>query len=564
MPVLVLLQAPDSEVRPLPRFVDVAAQSGLALVNVNGDLSKDYILEANGNGGGFFDYDNDRDLDVLIANGSTLDRMATGGTPMLALYRNDGDGFTEVTDEAGLGATGWGMGVCIADYDNDGDRDVYLTAYGPNVMYRNDGNGHFTDVTSGAGTGDTRWGTSCAFSDYDRDGDVDLYVANYLRFDDSVPARGESAGCRYLGMDVFCGPRGLVGEPDRLYRNNGDGSFTDVSIEAGIIDPGYYGFGVVFSDLDNDGWSDIYVANDSVPNFLFRNDQDGTFTEIGLLSGTSLSGTGIPQAGMGVAVADYDGDGYFDIYVTNFAQDTNTLYRNLGGWLFEDATQSSGLALPSMSRLGWGTGFFDLDNDSWLDLFVANGHVYPEIDRHDLNQSYMQRNSIYRNMGGLRFSEITENLGADLARRSSRRGVAFADYDSDGDVDVLTINMNENPSLFRNDGGNRKHWISFRLDGTLSNRDAIGARIEIDAGGRTRVGEVRSGGSYLSENALCVFFGLDEESQVSATRVYWPSGAMDEVGRIKADQQVTIREGEGVIDARTPPHSATESRRPIQ
>jgi hypothetical protein len=531
-----------------PGFHDVAGELGLDIPNLSGEGSNDYIVEANGNGAGFIDFDRDGDLDLLIASGSTVARYRAGGDPMVRLWENRDGEFVDVTQEAGLTARGWGMGVCVADYDNDGWSDFYVTAYGPNRLFRNVGGERFEETSAPAGVDDPRWGTNCAFGDYDRDGDVDLYVANYLEFDERViPRRGESDACRYMGMDVFCGPLSLGGEPDALYRNEGDGTFVDVTVDAGVEEPGHYGFGVVFSDFDDDGWPDIYVANDSVPNLLFRNDRDGTFSESGLISGTALSLAGYAQAGMGIGVGDYDGNGLFDIFVTNFAQDTNTLYQNLGDMLFLDVTAVTGVARASRAYLGWGAGLVDLDNDGWEDVFVANGHVYPEIGSLDAGSEYLQRKEVYRNLGDGRFEEVAPDLGGDLGVGSSARGAAFGDYDNDGDIDVLVVNMNAPPSLYRNEGGNTSHWIGFRLEGVTSNRDAIGARIEIDAGGRTRVGEVRSGGSYLSQNDLRVHFGLGELESVEEIRVRWPNGNTEAYPATATDRYLTLREGEGFL-----------------
>jgi hypothetical protein len=546
--LVVLAQAAAPASDDFPRFADVAARSGLTLKDLRGG-SGDYILEVTGNGAAFFDYDEDGDLDVLTANGSTLRKYRGGGSPMATLYQNDGGRFAEVTLAAGLARHGWAIGVCAADYDNDGDHDFYLTAYGPNVMYRNNGDGTFADVTEHAGTGDARWSTNCAFGDYDRDGDVDLYVANYVKFkEEVVPKRGENERCRYKGVDVFCGPLGLPGERDTLYRNNGDGTFRDVTLEAGITDPGFHGFGVVFSDLDNDGWQDIYVANDSQPNFLFKNNRNGTFTEIGRFSGTALSGAGIAQAGMGLAIGDYNGDGRFDIFVTNFILDTNTLYRNLGNMDFSDVTATVGVGPPSFNHMGWGTAFADLNNDGWQDLFVANGHLLPGIDDFGIGQHYFQRKEVYRNLGDGTFKEVTKAAGGDVQRPRSTRGLALGDFDNDGDIDALAINVNDRPSLYRNDGGNRNPWISFRLIGTRSNRDAIGARIEITSGGRIQVKEVRSGGSYLSHSDMRVHFGLGKQAGVSSIRIRWPNGNVEVFSGMDANQFVTIREGAGLHD----------------
>ena len=528
------------------RLVDVAAEAGLTLLNVCGGPSKDYIVEVNGNGAAFFDYDNDGDLDVLIVNGSTLDGMRRRGDPMLALYRNDGKGhFDDVTPSTGIGARGWGMGACVADYDNDGAQDVYVTAFGPNLLFRGSGDGTFTDVTTRANVGDPHWSTNCAFADYDRDGDLDLYVANYLTFSErTVPRRGATPDCKYLGADVMCGPKGLAGEPDVLYRNNGDGTFTDVSRGAGIADPGGYGFGVLFSDLDDDGWPDIFVANDSVANLLFHNNRNGTFAETGLVSGLALSGDGKPQASMGVDAADYDGDGRLDVFVTNFSQDYHTLYRN-GGPFFTDVSHQAGVVTPSLAYLGWGTGFADFDNDGLVDLFVANGHVYPEIDRRGTRTTYRQRKQLFRNTGNGRFREATDEAGGGLLIEKSSRGAAFGDYDNDGDVDVLVINLNDRPTLLRNDTAAGNSWITLKLVGRSSNRDAVGARVWLEHARAPQVAEVRSGGSYLSHNDMRVHFGLGQRPDPGPITVRWPDGATERFEGLQANTIHVIRQGTG-------------------
>ena len=377
------------------RLVDVAPDAGLTLVNVSGAPEKQYIVEVNGNGAAFFDYDEDGDMDLLVANGSTLEALANGGTPVAALYRNRGDGrFDDVTAMSGISSRGWAMGVCIADYDNDGHEDVYLTAWGPNLMFRNLGDGTFSDVSSVAGVTDALYGTGCSFGDYDRDGNLDLFVANYLTFDaEAALQRGETPDCQFMGMTVMCGPRHFEGDPDVLYRSNGDGTFRDVTAESGIEDPGYYGFGVVSGDLDGDGWLDIYVANDSRPNFYFRNEGDGTFFDEALGAGLALNEEGRQEAGMGVDFGDYDNDGWLDVVVTNFSHETNTLYQGSAEGVFTDVTYLAGLGGSSIAALGWGVGLVDLDNDGWRDLFVANGHVYPEVDDASIGTSWLQKSS---------------------------------------------------------------------------------------------------------------------------------------------------------------------------
>lgn len=524
------------------RFTDVASPAGLTLRNIAGSATKDYILESNGNGAAFFDFDNDRDMDVLLVNGSTLEQLEAGGSPMVALYRNDGAGrFTDVTAAVGLTQRGWGSGVCIADYDNDGFDDVYVTAYGPNVLLRNAGGKRFTATWQAADPG---WSTGCAFGDYDRDGYVDLYVANYMRFDPAkIPPRGTPA-CRFMNIATYCGPRPLPGEPDRLYRNTGKGAFADVTAAAGVSEPGHYGFGVLFSDLDDDGWLDIYVANDSTPNLFFHNRGDGRFSEQALIAGLAVTADGREQAGMGVDAGDYDGDGRLDIVKTNFSQDYTSLFRNEGNGLFEDASFRSGLAATLGPYLGWGIGLVDLDNDGLLDLFIANGHVYPDVERTGTS-TYRQRNQVFRNTGRGRMRHVTAEVGGPLLAEKSSRGAAFGDFDDDGDEDVLVSVLDDVPILLRNDtrGG---HWIAVSLTGTSSNRSAIGARVTIEAGGRRQVAEVRSGGSYLSHNDMRVHFGLGDATVVDRLTIRWPLGRLESVQALGADRFYSAVEGEGV------------------
>ena len=541
------------------RLVDVGAEAGVTLLNVCGGPEKDLLLKIAGSGAAFFDYDNDGDMDLLLVNGSTFENLRQGGDPMLALYLNDGAGeFSEVTRQSGLHKKGWGMGVCVADYDNDGFQDFYVTAYGPNALFRNNGDGSFSDVTAAAGAGDARWSTNCAFGDYDRDGDVDLYVANYVFQDEkTTPRPGLSSFCQYRGMDVLCGPQGLPGEPDVLYRNNADGTFTDMTQPAGIVDPGYYGFGVIFRDLNNDDWPDIYVANDSNPNFLFRNNQNATFSEVALEAGAALSANGAAQASMGLDAADYDNDGDMDLFVTNFSQDTNTLYQNNGDGSFDVVTHAAGLGESSMSYLGWGTSFVELDNDGFLDLLVANGHIYPEIDHFLLGSTFLQPNQLYRNLGNGRFQEVTAEMGESLLMEKSSRGVAFGDYDNDGDLDILITNLDDRPNLLRNDSGNKKHWLTVQLVGTKSNRDGIGARIAVRVAQRTQIAEVESGGSYLSHSDSRIHFGLGDATRVEHLEVRWPSGLIETFENLEADQFLCLREGEG-MGSRRVSHSTEE------
>jgi enediyne biosynthesis protein E4 len=528
-------------------LTDVSASSGLDLVNVSGGAAKDYIVDANGNGAALFDADNDGDLDALLVNGSTRERMAQGGSQMVALYRNDGRGrFADITAASGMARSGWGVGACVADVDNDGFEDVYVTAFGPDVLWRNTGTGTFADVTARAGLGDPRWSTSCAFNDYDHDGFADLYVANYVRFDEkTIPARATTAACRFMATDVFCGPQRLTGESDILYRNNGDGTFTDVTRRAGIADPDYYGFGVVFADLTADGWPDIYVANDSVPNLFFRNTGKGTFVEEGLPAGVAVSGDGRAQAGMGVDAGDYNGDGLPDLVVTNFSHDYTTLYENGPPGIFTDRSYRAGVAATAGPFLGWGVKLLDLDNDGSLDLFIANGHVYPDVDGRGLGTSYRQRKQVFLNEGG-RFRDATVAIGGGLLLEKSSRGAAFGDVDNDGDVDALVVNMNERPTLLRNDSPRTHRWLTLRLVGGPSNRSALGARVTVEASGRKQVFEVRADGSYLSHSDSRIHAGLGGATRASRVEIRWPSGRVETAANLAADRFYLAREGAGV------------------
>ena len=537
---------------PLPRagyepvkFTDVAAIAGLKAPAFPPAVGKDFLIDTTGTGVGLFDYDQDRDLDILLVNTSTLPRLAKGGDQMVTLYRNDGNAFTDVTSAVGLTRLGWGAGVCVADVNGDTFEDVYVTGYRGSVLWLNGRGRRFVATRQAA---DSQWSTGCAFGDYDRDGDVDLYVANYVDFDPATTPRRGSPGCRYLNIDVACGPRPLPGEPDRLYRNRGDGTFVDVTKQAGVTEPGHYGFAVLFTDLDDDGWADIYVANDSTPSLFFRNLRNGTFSEEALQAGIAVSGDGREQAGMGVDVGDYDGDGRLDIVKTNFAQDYTSLYHNEGGGLFADVSFRSGLAATLGPYLGWGVGFIDADNDGLLDLFIANGHIYPDVARTGTS-TFRQRNQMFRQVTRGRFRHATEEIGGPLLMDKSSRGAAFGDYDNDGDIDVAVSVLDDRPMLMRNDsaGGN---WITFRLEGTKSNRSAIGAKVIVQAGTRRQVAEVRSGGSYISNNDPRVHFGLGAAAGVDRLSIRWPNGQVEEGGALAGNRFYVAREGSGVREGR--------------
>jgi enediyne biosynthesis protein E4 len=529
-------------------FRDVARDAGLTARNYyGGETSKKYIIEANGCGVAFFDYDNDGWLDIFLINGSRLEGFPKGQEPSNHLFHNNRDGtFTDVTRKAGLVRHGWGQGVCIGDYDNDGFEDVFVTYWGFNVLYHNNGDGTFTDVSQHAGLAGERprWGSGCAFLDYDRDGKLDLFVANYLVFDlKTAPDPGSNPYCIYRGLSVNCGPRGLTGETNLLYHNNGDGTFTDVSDKAGITQVrGNYGLGVLTGDFDNDGWPDIYVADDDTPCILFHNQHNGTFEDRGLLAGVSFDVNGRVTAGMGVSAGDYDCNGWLDIFRTNFSDETPTLYQNNGDGNFTDVTEPAGVG-GHTRYVGWGCGFFDPDNDGWSDIFYCNGHVYPELARAHLDVSYAEPRVLFRNTGQGRFEDVSSRAGACIDTPSTSRGCAFGDFDNDGDVDIVINNMNDIPSLLRCDRTNDGHWITLRAVGTKSNRSGIGARVRCVTGNHAQIDEVRSGGSYLSQNDLRIHFGLGSAKTVDLLEIQWPSGMADSFRKLAADRFIEVREG---------------------
>jgi hypothetical protein len=511
--VLAML-APAAEI-PAIRFIDIAAESGLTVTNTfGGKDKKDSILESTGTGAAIFDFDGDGSNDVFIANGPPSRSQ---------LYKNDGAGhFTEVGQQAGLTRSGWGQAACVGDIDNDGHPDLFVTYYGHNTLYRNLGNGKFQDITERAGlpmTG-TRWGSGCALIDYDRDGLLDIFVANYV--DLAGANLGGGNNCEWKGMAVWCGPHGLPAGHNALYHNNGDGTFTDVSAQAGILAAGRcYGLGAVTADFDNDGWPDIYVACDQTPSLLYRNKHDGTFEERGDAAGVAYNADGQLQAGMGIAVADYNGNGFLDIAKTNFSGDRPSLYKNEDGMFFEDVSEIAGLGRNQL--LGWGIAFLDVDEDGWPDLIMANGHVYPEIDRSPIGETYRQKTLLYRNLGNGRFADITESAGPGFAPRRPSRGLAVGDLDGHGRPQIVVVNMNDKPTLLKN-ASPRQNALAITLTGTRSNRSAIGARCTIEAGGRKRIAEVVSGGSYFSQNSLTLYFGLGQSKQADRIEVRWPAG----------------------------------------
>jgi enediyne biosynthesis protein E4 len=535
------------------KFVNVAGRAGLTAKTIYGDERKNkYLLETTGSGAAFFDYDNDGWQDIFLVNGARLDPIR-GEQPTNRLYRNKGDGtFQDVTEKAGLVRTGWGQGVCVGDYDNDGNEDLFISAYGKNALYRNQGNGAFAEVAERAGVANnrTRWGSGCAFLDYDRDGRLDLFVASYIDLDLKTAPLPETGPCLYKGLTVACGPPGLAGGVNSLYRNNGDGTFTDVSVKAGVTKTnGTYGLGVLVADFDDDGWPDVYVANDSAPAALYHNNRDGTFTDVGVEAGCALSVDGKPQAGMGVTAGDYDRDGRLDIFKTNFAGDTSTLYHNAGKGVFDDVTFRAGLGLNTR-WLGWGCGFVDVDNDGWPDIFLVNGHVYPEVERLTTEAGYAQRKVLYRNLGNGRFEDISERVGGAVTEPTPSRGCAFGDFDNDGDIDILINPVNAYPELLRADSNTKNNWITVKLVGVKSNRDGVGARVRCVTADGSQIDEVRSGGSYYSQNDMRVHFGVGKNQKIKAIEIRWPSGQTDTLGDVAVNRIVTVKEGATKAGAR--------------
>jgi len=540
----------SSQKPPGFQLVDVTNATKIRFEHVISPEKK-YLIESMNGGVLLLDYDQDGWLDVYFTNSPTVEGALRGEKARSALYRNNHDGtFTDVTDQAGVGYPCWDMGGAVADYNNDGWPDMLITCEEGMVLYRNNGNGTFTDVTKQAHLTDPRWSTGASFADYDGDGFVDLMASRYVEFDlKNLPKFGVGATCHYRGIPVQCGPRGMKGVGDSLYHNNGDGTFTDVSKSAGVDDAsGYYGLGVLWSDFNDDGRPDLFIADDSTPNYLYRNDGNGHFTDVSFISGTAVNRDGGEMAGMGVTACDFNHSGRFSIYVTDFEDQSNTLYRNDGGMTFTEASYESGIGAITVPYLGWGTGCVDFDNDGWPDLFVVNGHVYPQVDALTAGAKYKERKLVFLNQGNGRFRDVSNLVGGAVTRVEPSRRAAFGDLDNDGTIDVVVENIDGKPMLLHNQASPGNHWITFQVSGSKSNRAAIGARIRLSAAGMTQTEEVRSGGSYLSQNDLRVHFGLGAANKIDSVEIRWPSGTIDTLKNLAPDKFYAVLEGKGIVN----------------
>ena len=539
-------------------FEDHTQQSGVSVFRHRaGTPQKATIIEVDGSGVGLIDYDNDGWLDIYLLNGSTWGALkGTEAAPRAMLLHNNRDGtFTDVTEKAGVANERWGFGVAVADFDNDGWPDIYVSNFGKNRLYHNNHDGTFTDVAEKAGVAAGGWSTGATWGDYDRDGRLDLFVPGYIQFDPDHPTFAGKNGvspssCVFRGVNVFCGPLGLAGEKDHLFHNNGDGTFTEVSVRARVSDPtGAYGWSSVFVDVDDDGWLDLLVANDSVPNFLYKNNHDGTFRDDSYVSGIALNADGRAQASMGIGVGDYNRDGRVDFHITTFSDDYKPLYRNEGDGEFTDATAEAGLLQPTIPFLGWGTGFLDFDNDGWLDIFSVNGHVYVQAEGAGWGTTWAQRPLLFRNLNGRRFEEVPAATGSGLAAVIPARGAAFGDLFNTGRIDVVINNIDHQPTLLRNAVKNGNHWITFKLvGGPKSPRDAIGAKVFLSAGGARQRVDIFSGGSYCSSSDPRAHFGLGESNKIDQVEIHWPSGLIEQVQPPGVDRIVTVTEGRGADD----------------
>ncbi len=541
------------------QFVDITDKAGIRFAHRSSPENK-YIIESMGGGVVLFDYNDDGCLDIFFTNAPTVD---TADQPThSALYRNNCDGsFGDVTERSNLGNSGWAMGAVAADYDGDRYKDLYVTCFGSNHLYHNNGDGTFTDVTQKAGVDDTRWSTGAAFGDFDKDGAVDLFVANYAEVHlSNLPEFGKGKYCVYHGTPVQCGPRGLPGAGDSLFHNNGNGTFTEVSRKAGVDDPdGRYGLGAVWTDVDNDGWPDLYVANDTGPNFLYHNNHNGTFTDMGLFAGVAVNDEGREQGSMGVAIGDYLHTGRLALFVSNFADEYHTLYRHDNALTFSDVSFRAGIGKFMGPYVGWGAAFFDYDNDGWPDLVLVNGHVYPQADTSDTGSRYAQRILLFHNQGNGTFSEVAAQAGEDLVVPRVSRGLAIGDIDNDGFLDMIIENLTGKPTLLRN-MGNRNNWITIRTVSKGLNRDAIGAKVKVTAGDLVQWDEVRSGGSYLSGSDLQLHYGLGARTQVDVIEIHWPDEKTEFIRDVAINRFLTIEEGKGLVKESSPSAGDSKTR----
>ena len=530
--------------QPEVKFANVTAERGVVFKHEDGRSYKKYFVETLGSGIALFDYDHDNDVDIYLVNGAKLDSSSAGVDAMNRLYRNDGTGhFVDVTEASGVGHQGYGVGVCVGDYDNDGWLDMYVTNFGANVLYRNNGDGTFVDRTASAGVEVNAWSAGCAFADVDADGDLDLYVANYVNF--SVETH---TPCRVKGILVYCSPRTYDGVKDIFFRNNGDGTFTEDTENAGFDNFAARGLGVTFADYDADGDPDLYVANDADANFLYNNDGSGRFREESQFAGVALSEHGLVENGMGVAFGDYDNDTWLDLVVTNFQHQTNTLYHSDAGEFFSDQTYASGTGNVSLPYLAWGINFFDFDHDGFQDFFVANGHIHDNVALIDSSTTYAQLNHLFWNNGNGTFMDVAPQSGPGFALQRSSRGSAVGDLDNDGDLDLVVSNVGENVDILRNDGGDRSgNWINLKLVGTVSNRSAIGTRVTLKTGEYFQVREIRSGSSYLSQNDLRLHFGVGRQNEVQL-EIKWQSGTVQKFSQVPVNQFLKVVEGRNQVE----------------
>jgi hypothetical protein len=527
-----------------PVFTDVTDQTGITFVQTSSPEKK-YIVESMSGGVALFDYDNDGWLDIYFVNSCNVSNYTDPKCGRSALYHNDHNmKFTDVTEKSGLAYPGWGMGVCAADIDGDGFADLYVTGMGGNKLYRNRGDGTFEDITKKAGVEGGGWSTGCGFADFDHDGDLDLFVSRYVKLDlKDLPEFGKGKSCQFRGVPVQCGPRGLPGMTDLFYRNNGDGTFTEVSKEVGVDDPqGYFGLGVAWFDYNGDGWIDLFVADDASPNLLYKNLGNGKFAEVGFPAGVALSEDGSEQGSMGVALADYNGDGRLDLFITNFSEEYNALYRAEKDTNFTDASFASKTAPSSLPYVGWGTAFFDYDNDGWPDILVVNGHVYPQLEDVKMGGSagYKQRKLLYHNLGNGTFEEVSAQAGSALMQKRSSRGAAFGDLDNDGDIDVVVNDLDSKPMILRNDAQRSNHWIGIKLLGIGKNKNAIGSQVKLVSAGHTQVQVVRSGSSYISQDDFRLHFGLGSAAKIDDIEITWPDGSKSHASADKLDAVITI------------------------